>query len=172
MLAAIQSSGTRLPFLPSPFVSFLSFSFFLLSLSNSSPCPSSLSFTPSSSSSVSSNLFSSSRHITFLSSHLPSLSFRFTFILLKNSSFALSSLILCYSVLSLALFPNSPFPPSCPFSNSSIFLLSSSFSPPLQIAALISSAETLSSHLSGQGSTTAHFTHDRVCCMPVMYVCC
>lgn len=30
---------------------------------------------------------------------------------------------------------------------------------------------TFVSPLPGQGSTTAHFTHDRVCCMPLMHVC-
>lgn len=163
MWAVIQESGTRQQFLPSP-SSFVSFSLFYSFFLNSFP-----SFI--SSSSLSLNLFSSSPHIAFLSSHLPSTS-------LSHSS----SHLFCrnppnlparpsYPVILSPLSP--PLSPSCPFCNS-FFLFCSP--PPILFREPLSSRllkhSRLSSPLPGQGSTTAHFTHDRVCCMPVMYVCC
>lgn len=60
-------------------------------------------------------------------------------------------------------------PPPITFCISCSFIYPRTSSPRLQRAALISPAETLSP-LPGQRSTTAHFTHDRERCMPVMYV--
>lgn len=145
------------------------------------------SFAPSSSSCASSSLLSHSPPITSLSSLLPSLSFLFTFIQMEKKKHTplpfspsypviLSSL----SVLFLILPPHPPHLPSC---LDSLFILTffvglspSPLAPPLPPPALreglLSSRLLKHSRLSGQGSTTAHFTHGRVCCMPVMYVCC
>lgn len=80
-----------------------------------------------------------------------------------------------YSVIRSSCSPRlsiPPFSPSRPFCNSYIFFCSPH--PPLLFTELLSSRllkhSRLSSPLPGQGSTIAHFTHDRVCCMPVMYV--
>lgn len=97
-------------------------------------------------------------------------SFHFTFILPNSSSFAHLSLIPCYSVLSRLVFPLPLYSPLVPSATPLVFFMLSSSSPPLRRGALISFAETLPSPLPGQGSTTIHFTHDRVCSMPVMYI--
>lgn len=129
------------------------------------------SFTPSSSSCASSSLFSHSPHITSLSSPLPSLSFLFTFILprkKKTHPFPLSSLLPCYSVLSFSPLPNSTLSPATsPFMSRLFFVFylilffgpfSSSSSPPAprEGAALISSAETLSSLRAGINHSPFH----------------
>lgn len=76
----------------------------------------------------------------------------FTFILLKNSSFGLS-----HPIIPSSLSPH----------------LYITFFPPLLFREPLSSRPLKHSRLScplpGQGSTTAYFTHDRVCCMSVMY---
>lgn len=61
-----------------------------------------------------------------------------------------------------------PLFPSCPFCNSSLFLCGPP--PPLLFGEVLSSRLLKRSPFPGQGSTTIHFTHDRVCCMPVMYI--
>lgn len=138
------------------------------------------SFTPSSSSCASSSLFSHSPHITSLSSPLPSLSFLFTFILPRKKKHTLFPFPPSYPVilspllvLFLILPRHPPHLPSC-LDFFFFFLVLSPPPPPLLlfVRGLLSSPRLKHSPLSGQGSTTAHFTHDRVCCMPVMYVCC
>lgn len=154
-----------------PLSSSLSFSFFYsLSLLN----PLTTSSTPAIPSSSSSKRFSSSSHITFLSSHLPSAAPSHSSLHLFCWKTPHLSAPLSYPVILSSCSPSlsiPPFSPSCPFCNSSCFfalLLPSSSESHSHLVCW----NTLVSPLPGQGSTTAHFTHDRVCCMPVMYVCC
>lgn len=126
------------------------------------------SFTPSSSSCASSSLLSHSPHITSLSSPLPSLSFLFTFILREKKHTPLPFspsypvILSSLSVLFLILPPRPPHLPSClhslfiftPYSYSSCSAPSSHHSS--RGAALISSAETLSSLGAGINHSPFH----------------
>lgn len=133
------------------------------------------SFIPSSSPSLYSKLLPLLSTLLFISSVLHPLTLLHIYSAEKLPICPLASRTLLFCPFTLLVLPFPLSPTSCPYYTlplapptqpNHLFLSS-----PLQKATLISPAETLVSSLPGQGSTIAHFTHDRVCCMPVMYVC-
>lgn len=126
----------------------------------------------------------SPHYIPFISSSLPLISLHIYSDGKKHAPLPFSPsypvILSSLSALFLILPPQPPHLPSCLdclFIFTLFFILSPTpLAPPLPPPALreglLSSRLLKHSHFSGQGSTTAHFTHGRVCCMPVMYVCC